>query len=91
MSEKSYEKSEDELKSKIYEAVKKLSSLNEGFVGYVHIGEIKRELPNLDDDTLTRLLDELVCPDNRLVTLEIGNSFTFYIPKRSEILKEKKR
>ena len=89
MSEKSHEKTEDELKSKIYEIVKKLSATGESS-GYVHTGRIKEELPDIDEDTLKKLIDELVSSD-RLVTLKIGSSFTFYAPKKSEVLKEKER
>jgi len=90
MSEKLHEKTEDKLKSEIYEIVKKLSATGESS-GYVHTGRIKRELPDIDEDTLMKLLDELVDSDKRLSILKIGSSFSFYMPSKSEILKERER
>jgi len=90
MSEKSNERTEDELKSEICEIVKELSATGEA-LGYVSTGRIERELPDIDENTLMKLLDELVDSDKKLVTLKIGSSFSFYMPKKSEILKEKER
>jgi len=77
MSEKSYERTEDELKSAIYKVVEKLSA-NDELSSSVSLEDVRKEFPDLDEGTITKLLNKLVYCDGELTRVDMGD-FTWYM------------
>ena len=73
--DKKEKKIKDELESEIYEVVKRLSAND-----YVNVRQIKRELSDIDEDTIIELLGKLIFRDNKLIRAE-GRDFFYYEPK----------
>ena len=91
MSEKSHDRTEDELKSEICEKVKKLYKPVLYYMGGVDLGKIQEEFSDINKDVILNLLNELVFYDKKLIILDRG-IITEYIPKEKlvEIKKDDK-
>ena len=85
MSEKLYEKTEDELKSEIYETVIKLTADEE--YPFATTSEIRKEFPDLDKYFMIKLLGKLVDCDKKLNILELGIE-DYYYPRPMIIYKK---
>ena len=75
---------EEELKSKIYEVVKQLIKKDKaiggyfGVIGKIGVWQIKSELPDIDEDTIKKLLRKLVYCDEKLC--EVEKEYTYCEP-----------
>jgi len=93
MSEKLHGRTEDELKSEIYEVVRRLSE-DYGTLNYLNIEvsleEVKHELPSIDEGTIIDLLNKLTFCDKKLVMID--NRYTYsYLPLKTNQSYKKKR
>ena len=83
MSEKSHDRTEDELKFEIYKVVKKLSEDRRSLPVYVRMEvpmwDIKKELPDTNENTIIDLLDKLTFYDRKLARIDTYCS-RFYVP-----------
>ena len=86
------ERTEDKLKSEIYEKVREFCKPDSFFVKGIALEEIKGEFSDIDGDIICDLLNELVFRDEKLIILDRG-IITEYIPreKLAEIKKEDKK
>ena len=78
--EKLHERIEDNLKSEIYEKVKKLYKPDLFYIGGVNLEEIQEEFSDINKDIIRNLLDELVFCDGKLIRID-GNTWFAYWPK----------
>ena len=90
--EKLHERTEDELKSEIYEKVKKLYEPDLFYIDGVDLEEMQEEFSDINKDVIRNLLNELVFCDKKLIIVDRG-IITEYIPKEklAEIKKEDKK
>jgi hypothetical protein len=79
--EKLHERTEDKLKSEIYERIKKLYSYDCDLFYYtgVDLERIQEEFSDENKDVIRNLLDELAFCDEKLIKVDQG-AFIEYIP-----------
>jgi len=84
LKEENKKEDEEELKSKIYEVVRRLTKEEKaiggyfGVIGKIGVWQIKSELPDIDENTIKKLLRELVYCDEKLC--EVEREYTYCEP-----------